>query len=182
LKLLGLLELRSRFWNTILPEEFSLGLSTETPLFIMADVSPPERRIGLRPTLPPPVPDVEWFTNLILGGFGFRLRAGANGFAVRLWLRLMMWFWLGLSASRESLGRSSWSWPEEEEERDIREEDIETDSESESLRRGRLMSNEASEEDDEDLELRCKNCFNDEVDDLGFVVVVVAVDADLLLF
>lgn len=44
------------------------------------------------------------------------------------------------------------------------------------------MSNEASEEedpeDDEDLELRCKNCFNDEVDDLGFEGIVV--DAALL--
>lgn len=61
---------------------------------------------------------------------------------------------------------SSWSWPEEEEERDIREEEMERDSESEqSFRRGR----EASEDDDVVLELRFKNCFNEEADDLlGF--------------
>lgn len=52
LKLLGLLELRSKLWNTILPEEFILGLSTETPLLVatVAD-SATGLRIGLRPTL-----------------------------------------------------------------------------------------------------------------------------------
>lgn len=70
---------------------------------------------------------------------------------------------------------SSWSWPEEEEERDMREEEMERDSESEqSLRRGREAS-------DVVLELRCRNCFNDDVDDLlGFELNDVA--AAVLLF
>jgi len=53
LKLLGLLELCSKLWNTIFPDEFILGLSTETPLLpTPPDCSPAGALlIGLRPTL-----------------------------------------------------------------------------------------------------------------------------------
>ena len=51
LKLLGLLELRSRLWNTIFPDEFILGLSAATPRLAAAS-SDPRDRIGLRPARP----------------------------------------------------------------------------------------------------------------------------------
>lgn len=54
LKLLGLLELRSKLWNTIFPDEFIRGLSTDTPRIpnlLDDDDSPRVRRIGLLPTL-----------------------------------------------------------------------------------------------------------------------------------
>jgi len=46
LNVLGELELRSKLWNTIFPEEFILGLSTETPLHPTVSGS---LRIGLLP-------------------------------------------------------------------------------------------------------------------------------------
>ncbi|KAJ0481872.1 hypothetical protein HanRHA438_Chr13g0605941 [Helianthus annuus] len=45
LKLLGLLELRSKLWKTIFPDEFIRGLSTDTPR-----VDSDERRLVLRLT------------------------------------------------------------------------------------------------------------------------------------
>lgn len=49
LKLLGLLELLSKLWKTIFPEEFIRGLSTETPR--TGTVASGALRIVLRPTL-----------------------------------------------------------------------------------------------------------------------------------
>lgn len=137
-KLLGLLELLSKLWNTIFPDEFILGLSTETPLLAAAETAA-LRRTGLRPdrTAAP--------------------SAGGRGFAVLLGFRRSA-IAGGLSGkSREWRGISSWSWPEEEEEeRESRDEEIERDSkpseEDESLEvsNGRTRD----EESECDFELR----------------------------
>jgi hypothetical protein len=123
-KLQGELELRSRPWNTILPDEFMRGESTERHRG--GGGGEGRRRAGLRPArvVEEPEPDVEW----------------------RWW-----WCWLeerrtrrmrgGLGSaaeSRERRGTSSWSWPEEEdeEESEKREEAMESEaSESELSRR-----------------------------------------------
>lgn len=161
LKLLGLLELLSKLWKTIFPEEFILGLSTETPLLVDDD-SPAGLRIGLRPALA--AADGGWstddlcFTTRILGGGGLLgLRWREIGMLV-----------LGLSESSEWRGRSSCSWPpEEEEERERREEERETDSQSESFRSGNESDEENDEDDDNDndeddhFELLWRKSFSD---------------------
>lgn len=108
LKLLGLLELRSKLWNTIFPEEFIRGLSTDAPLAgIVVDSGAlrnglrpiltvgsdgvADRRIGLLPIRTVVSDRVRGFEILTLGGF----------FVVERRLGL------GLSESRERRGRSS---------------------------------------------------------------------------
>ncbi|KAF7835623.1 uncharacterized protein G2W53_010482 [Senna tora] len=84
------------------------------------------------------------FANLILGRFGFGLRWREIGFGLDL----------SEEESSESRGRSSSSWPEEEEdERERRDdEEMEMDSQSESFNKGMRPREEASNEEDEDLE------------------------------
>lgn len=106
-KLHGELELRSRPWNTILPEEFMRGESTERQRG-----GEGRRRAGLRLARL----EVEW-------RWEERTRRMRGG--------------LGSTESRERRGMSSWSWPEEDdEESEKREEARERDaSESELSRR-----------------------------------------------
>jgi len=115
-KLQGELELRSRPWNTILPEEFMRGESTEGQRG--GGGGEGRRRAGLRPARVEP-PEVEW---RCWEERTRRMRDGFGSAAVE---------------SRERRGTSSWSWPEEDddEESEKREDARESDASESELSR-----------------------------------------------
>jgi len=119
LKLLGLLELLSKLWKSTLPDEFILGLSTDTPRTILPG-SGWDLRTGLRPIRVDP-----------LG------RTGRS--------RDVLGLGLGFGVSREWRGRSS--WVEELDERERRFDEKERESESE-FSNGRDRDASEVEDDD----------------------------------
>ncbi len=138
----GELELRSRPWNTILPEEFMRGESTERQR--CGGGGEGRRRAGLRPARDEEDEEVEWRweerTRRMRGGLG------------------------SAAESRERRGMSSWSWPEEDDddEREKREEARERDaSESELSRRSGAEASSDAEAPDERPLFRWSSSFSD---------------------
>lgn len=91
LKLPGLLELRSKPWNTTFPDAFIRGLSTDDTRAGGADAAVSVLRVALLPVLVAGVGSDLGFETLILGGLRLR-EIGA---------------WVGFSESREIRGSSS---------------------------------------------------------------------------
>ena len=131
----GELELRSRPWNTILPDAFMRGESTETTLGGGGGDGDGRRRAGLGAARVGAGVGAD--AEAATGGCAYGCGCGCGAWGLER-TRRMRGRGVGSMESRECRGKSSWSWPDEDDDdesekrEDARERDV---SESELSRR-----------------------------------------------